>query len=89
MVSSNTKNKTKKLRSKVIQNGGVNIVTASVDIIKSMIGLGQSIFTEIDSITNIQSDINNGASPSQGTPNQVNGPPPFNAPTLNEPTLKK
>jgi hypothetical protein len=47
-----------------------------------MIGLGQSIFTEINSITNIQSDINNGASPSQGTPNQINGPPPFKSPTL-------
>jgi hypothetical protein len=82
MVSSNIKSKTKKLRSEVIQNGGNNVVSASIGMINSMIGLGQSIFTEIKSITNIQSDINNAASPSQGTPNQVNGPPPFNAPPL-------
>lgn len=83
MVSSNIKSKTKKLRSKVIQNGGESLIGASVDIIQSMIGLGQSIFAEINSITHIQSDINNGASPSQGTPNQINGPPSFNAPPLN------
>ena len=82
MVSSNIKSKTKKLRSEVIQNGGNNVVSASIGMINSMIGLGKSIFTEIKSITNIQSDINNAASPSQGTPNQVNGPPPFNAPPL-------
>ncbi len=72
----------KKLRSKVLQNGGTNVVTATVDVINSMIGLGQSIFSEINSITHIQSDINNAASPSPGTPNQVNGPPPFKAPPL-------
>jgi hypothetical protein len=83
MVSSNIKSKTKKLRSKVIQNGGESVIGASIDMIKSMIGLGQSIFGEIHSITHIQSDINNGASPSPGTPNQINGPPRFNAPPLN------
>jgi len=74
--------KKKKLRSKVIQNGGEDVISASINMINSMIGLGQSIFTEIRSITNIQSDINNAASPSPGTPNQVNGPPPFKAPPL-------
>lgn len=82
MVSSNIKNKTKKLRSKVIQSGGEDVIGATINMIESMIGLGKSIFTEIDSITHIQSDINNGASPSPGTPNQLNGPPPFNAPPL-------
>ena len=82
MVSSNIKNKTKKHHTKIIQNGGADVVSASIDMINSMIGLGKSIFTEINSITNIQSDINNGASPSQGTPNQINGPPPFKSPTL-------
>jgi hypothetical protein len=72
----------KKLRSKVIQNGGENVIGASIDMIRSMIGLGQSIFDEINSITNIQSDISNAASPSPGTPNQINGPPPFNQPQL-------
>ena len=81
MVKNNIKSKTKKLRSKVIQNGG-DVIGASIDMIQSMIGLGQSIFGEIHSITNIQSDINNGASASPGTPNQINGPPPFNAPPL-------
>ena len=82
MVKNNIKSRTKKLRTKIIQSGGDNIIDASINMINSMIGLGQSIFTEINSITNIQSDINNGASPSQGTPNQINGPPPFNAPPL-------
>ena len=82
MVESNIKSKRKKLRSKVIQSGGDNIINASINIINSMVGLGQSIFTEIKSITHIQSDINNVASPSPGTPNQINGPPPFNAPRL-------
>jgi len=82
MVESNIKSKRKKLRSKVIQSGGDNVISASINMINSMVGLGQSIFTEIKSITHIQSDINNGASPSPGTPNQVNGPPPFKAPPL-------
>lgn len=82
MVNSNIKSKTNKLHSKVIQSGGENVIGASINMIESMIGLGKSIFTEINSIVHIQSDINNGASPSPGTPNQLNGPPPFNAPPL-------
>ena len=47
-----------------------------------MIDLGKSIFVEIKSITNISSDINNAASPSPGTPGQIDGPKTFNQPQL-------
>lgn len=61
------------------KGGNENIINVSVDLIKSMIGLGESIFTEIHSITHMSQDINNAAST---TPNQINGPPPFNQPNL-------
>jgi hypothetical protein len=53
-----------------------NVISASADLIKSMKELGESIFTEIKSITNIKSDIDNGVSPTQSTPN-ISGPPQF------------
>ena len=59
-----------------------NVITASVDIIKSMTELGKSIFTEISSITNIQSDINNGTNSSSPVINSVKGPPHFEIPKL-------
>ena len=60
------------------QKGG-DVISASSDLIKSMNDLGSSIYKEIIAITNIQSDINSGAS-SQGTPNTIKGPPPFTPP---------
>ena len=64
-----------------LQKGG-NVITASVDVVNSITSLGKSIFGEIKAITNIQSDINNAASPKQGTPNVISGPPTFKAPKL-------
>ena len=61
-----------------IQIGG-DVISASSYIIKSMNDLGSSNYNEIIAITNIQSDINIGAS-SQGTPNTIKGPPPFTPP---------
>ena len=67
------------------QKGGTqDVVTASVNMIKSMVTLGETMFKEMSSITNIQSDINNAASPSVGTPNVIDGPPKFHAPKLNQ-----
>jgi hypothetical protein len=80
MVEKKNKASKKKIRSKIIMQNGGDVISATGDMINAMIGLGQSIFTEINSITHIQSDINNAASPSPGTPNQINGPPPFNQP---------
>lgn len=72
----------KKLKkTRKLQKGG-NVIRASVDVVKSITGLGNAIFAEIKSITNISSDINNAASPKQSTPNVINGPPPFDAPKL-------
>ena len=47
-----------------------------------MTELGKSIFTEISSITNIQSDINNGTNSSSPVINSVKGPPHFEIPKL-------
>jgi hypothetical protein len=63
------------------QKGG-DVIGASIDLVNSLRDLGNTIFNEIHSITNIESDINNAASPSPGTPNVINGPPPFNQPGL-------
>jgi hypothetical protein len=76
------KKKNFKNKKKIKQNGGTNIINASIDLIRSMKDLGDSIFNEISSITNIQNDINNAASPSQGTPNVMNGPSKFSQPNL-------
>ena len=73
------KNKKNKVN---VQEGG-DVISASINLINSFVSLGQSVFTEIDSLTQISSQINNGAAPSPGTPNVINGPPPFNAPPLN------
>jgi hypothetical protein len=58
------------------QHGGNNVVSASIDLINSMIDLGKSIFTEIDAISNVGNQLNNGAFPnalpkSQSPPQQV------------------
>ena len=72
-----------KKNKKTKQNGGADVIEASGDLIKSMKDLGENIFKEISAITNIQADINNGASPSPGTPNVTSGPSNFNPPNLN------
>jgi len=71
-----------KKNKKTKQNGGTDVTGASIDLIKSMKDLGSSIFKEISAITNIQSDINNSASPSPGTPNVIKGPSNFILPNL-------
>jgi len=62
------------------QYGGDDVISASIDVINSMKSLGQSIFNEIYSITNIQQQINN-VSQVTAIPT-VSGPPSFNAPGL-------
>jgi hypothetical protein len=74
--------KIKKNKNTNKQIGGADVISASVDLINSMKTLGRTIFTEITSITNIQNDINNVASPSRGTPNVISGPPPFHPPKM-------
>lgn len=64
------------------QNGG-DVISASTDLINSMISLGNSIFFEIDAITHINQQLNNGVVPAPGVPNTLSGPPPFTAPQLN------
>jgi len=69
--------KTKKQNNK--QNGG-DIISASTDVVKSMVDLGKSIFTSIDSIVNIGSQIDN-VSKQTALPS-VQGPPKFNRPNI-------
>jgi hypothetical protein len=64
------------------QIGGDNVINASYDLIISMKDLGKSIFDEIYAITNIQNELNNGSLPSVGTPNVIDGPSNYKAPTL-------
>jgi hypothetical protein len=61
-----------------------DVINASVDLITSMKDLGKSIFNEIYAITHIESDLNNASSSSLGTPNVLNGPPPFKAPNMDK-----
>ena len=72
-------NKKKQVKKQI---GGQDVVSASVDLVKSMVDLGKSVFNEITSITHIQSDINN-VSAQTAVPG-VNGPPGFNAPSLDQ-----
>jgi hypothetical protein len=69
------------------QKGGsskFDVVGASISLVESMVYLGEDIFKEIDAITNIQRDINNGPSASNTMP-QTQGPPAFTAPSLTPP----
>ena len=62
--------------------GGQNVVGASIDLINQFTELGKSIFHEIDTLTHIQQDLNHGTINQPGVPNNLPGPPPFNAPKL-------
>jgi hypothetical protein len=64
------------------QTGGNNFGKATNDLLVAMKNLGKSIFVEINAITNISNDINNGTNPSQTIPNSMKGPPPFKPPKL-------
>ena len=68
---------------KIKQYGGEDVISASSDLINSMVALGKSIFFEIDAITHISSDINNVSQQTAATPT-VSSPPPFNPPNLNQ-----
>lgn len=69
-------------KKKLKQNGGDNVIQASIDVVNSMLALGGSIFKEIKEITNIEKQLSNGVVSEPGTPNVMNGPPPFNSPSL-------
>ena len=77
-------NKIKVIKNKVKKNKqiGGDIFGAMGNLTNSITDLGKSIFWEINSITNMQSDINNLASPGKGTPNVIQGPPPYIPPKL-------
>jgi hypothetical protein len=62
--------------------GGQNVIGASIDLINKFTELGKSIFHEIDTLTHIQQDLNHGTVSQTGVPNNLPGPPPFNAPKL-------
>ena len=72
--------KTKNIKKKKKQKGGTDVVTASVDVINSMIGLGKSIFTEINSIANIKNDIDNVSQQTDIPGSSVQSPPPVQSP---------
>lgn len=65
------------------QKGGEaiqDVINASRDIVSSMGDLAKSIYTEINEITQIGSQLNLATSSSKGVPNQMNGPPSFSSP---------
>ena len=62
--------------------GGQNVIGASIDLINQFTELGKSIFHEIDTLSHIQQDLNHGTVSQSGVPNNLPGPPPFNAPKL-------
>lgn len=74
--------KNKKVESKIKTQAGGNVVKASMDVINSFKNLGNSIFKEIHSLTNMQSDINTVGDSQKNNPNDINGPPPFKQPNL-------
>ena len=59
------------------QKGG-DVISSSMDLIRSMKGLGASIYNEIEAISQLSGDMNKATAPVTGTPNVVEGPPPFN-----------
>jgi hypothetical protein len=77
-IKDKKKDKKKEIKTKK-QNGG-DIISASTDVVKSMVDLGKSIFTSIDSIVNIGSQIDS-VSKQTALPT-VQGPPQFNRPNI-------
>lgn len=71
--------KKKNISKRKKQSGG-NVVNASVDVINSMIGLGKSIFTEINSIANIKNDIDNVSQQTDLPGSSIQSPPPVQSP---------
>jgi hypothetical protein len=69
-------NKIKKNRIKKMK-GGAGILTSVNDLINSTLSLGKSIFNEINQITQIKYELSHGVIEEPGTPNVMNGPPPF------------
>ena len=63
------------------QKGG-DVLGASLDLIRSMRNLGNSIYIQIDAITDLSGDINRATAPVSGTPNVIEGPPKFEEPKL-------
>ena len=75
-----TKKENKKKDNKTKKQNGGDIISASTDVVKSMVDLGKSIFTSIDSIVNIGSQIDS-VSKQTALPT-VQGPPQFNRPNI-------
>jgi hypothetical protein len=70
------------LRGKKQKGGGTDVVGATINLVDSMVDLGKAIFGEIKTLTQMGDDINGAASPSSGTPGQIQGPKEFNEPKL-------
>jgi hypothetical protein len=74
--------KIKKIKKNIKQKGGlIDIISASIGIVNSMVSLGDNIFNEIHTITHIKDDINRGV-PSTGIPNNSTPSPTFTSPSL-------
>ena len=69
-------------RKKKQKGSGQDVIGATINLVDSMIDLGKSIFGEIKTLTHMGDDINSAASPSSGTPGQIEGPKEFNEPNL-------
>lgn len=65
-----------------IQKGGENVVSASVGLVNSMIGLGDSIFHTIKDVTHIGKDLKAGVDNSPDLPGTSTPDTTFNAPSL-------
>jgi len=68
--------------SKIAEKHDLHVDYSNIDLINQFTELGKSIFHEIDTLTHIQQDLNHGTINQPGVPNNLPGPPPFNAPKL-------
>ena len=57
------------------QIGGTDVLTAALNMIRSMDSVRVSLTNEINDLKNFSGDFNNASTPAVGVPNQLSGPP--------------
>jgi hypothetical protein len=62
-------------RNKKKQIGGVDVVTAALNMADSMDKVRDTLRNEMNELGNFSKDFNNASQPAVGVPNQTNGPP--------------
>ena len=57
------------------QIGGVDVIRATLNMVRSMDYLRVSLNDEINALRNFSGDFNNASQPAVGVPHQLDGPP--------------